>query len=231
MLLLPAVVIANATRAADSIGGSIGITSDYVVRGISRSNQEPAVQADLHVITDRGLLAGLFMSNVQFDAGDKRSAELGAFAGFAWQASSAWRMKTSVSYYGYVGNDSGSRYDYAELNVEAAYSEWLDLNAEYSPDAPRSVYDRVLTRVAQKSTEVVARTPWRHHLSVSAGFGYSDFGGPGGCGYAYWSAGGVLDLAPASLSISYFNAGAGAAALFDGAAVRKRWIATLIWRF
>lgn len=37
-----------AAPAAGTFGGSLDLTSDYFVRGISRSNDEPALQLDLH---------------------------------------------------------------------------------------------------------------------------------------------------------------------------------------
>jgi uncharacterized protein (TIGR02001 family) len=245
---VPAVMLAVAAAApgtvlaAQTVGGSLAFTSDYFVRGISRSNHEAAVQADVHVATDSGLVAGLFGSNVQFDAADHRSAELSGFVGWAWQSASAWRTKLLAGYYGYAWNDSGTRYNYAEFAVEAAYADWLDLDLIFSPDAPRYVAARGnLAAVESESAEVTVRSPWRHRLAAVAGVGYSRFGGaPGGAypysgtaggGYAYWSAGGVLDLAPVSVTLNYVSTGGEARTLFDGAAARNRWTATLLWRF
>jgi hypothetical protein len=88
-----------------------------------------------------------------------------------------------------------------------------------------------LSGVAADSAEFTVRTPWRHRLAATAGLGYSRFAGPGGGGYAYWSVGGAWDLAPWTLSLSYVNTGAEAAALFYSAAAHDRWIAAVIWRF
>ena len=101
----------------------------------------------------------------------------------------------------------------------------------YSPDSPRYVAGRGLSGVAADSAEVTLRTPWRRCFAATAGVGYSRYAGPGGGGYAYWSAGGVVDLAPWTLSLSYVNTGAEAAALFYSAAAHDRWIAAVIWRF
>jgi uncharacterized protein (TIGR02001 family) len=66
----------RASAAAESWGGSLAATSDYLVRGISRSKHGAVLQADLHVATDSGLLGGVFASNVQFDSGDRRDLAL-----------------------------------------------------------------------------------------------------------------------------------------------------------
>lgn len=217
--------------AAETWGGSVAATSDYLVRGISRSNQGAAIQSDLHVATDGGLIGGVFASSAQFDSGDRRSAELSAFLGRAWQMNGAWRAKMLASYYGYVSNDAGSRYNYLEFGFEAAFDDWLDLDAVYSPDAPRYVSGRGLAGVTSKTAEISVRTPWSHRVAGTAGAGYSEVSGPGGGGYSYWSAGGVLDLAPCVFSLAYVNTSAEAATLFYSGAAHNRWTATVIWRF
>jgi uncharacterized protein (TIGR02001 family) len=219
------------SHAAESWGGSFAATSDYLVRGISRSNHGAALQADLHVASDGGLIGGVFASSVQFDPADHRNAEFSAFVGFAWQGSGAWRAKSLASYYSYAWNSSGSQYNYAEIAVEASYDDWLSVDVVYSPDAPRYVSARGLTGVSAPSADVTLRTPWFHRVAATAGVGYSYLSGPGGGGYAYWSAGGALDLAPWSVSLSYVNTDAQAAGLFFGAAAHNRWSATVIWRF
>jgi uncharacterized protein (TIGR02001 family) len=218
-------------HAAESWGGSLAATSDYMVRGISRSNHDAAVQADLHIAFDSGLIGGVFASSVQFDSGDHRNTELSAFVGFAWQAGGAWRTKVLASYYSYPWNDSGSQYNYVELGFEAAYDDWLDINVVYSPDAPRYISDKGLTGVSAQSADLTLRTPWYHRMAATGGVGYSHLAGPWGGGYAYWSAGGIVDLAPWSISLSYVNTDAEAAALFYSAAAHNRWTATVIWRF
>jgi uncharacterized protein (TIGR02001 family) len=218
-------------NAAESWGGSLGATSDYMVRGISRSYHSAAVQADLHVAFDSGLIGGLFASSVQFDSGDRRNTELSAFVGFAWQTGSAWRTRVLASYYSYPWNDSGSQYNYADLGFEADYDDWLDINVVYSPNAPRYISDRGLIAVSAQSADFTLRTPWHHRMAATGGVGYSHLAGPGGGGSAYWSAGGILDLAPWSISLSYVNTSAEAAALFYSAAAHDRWTATVIWRF
>jgi uncharacterized protein (TIGR02001 family) len=219
------------SNAAEAWGGSFAVTSNYLVRGISRSNHGAAAQADLHVATDGGLIGGVFVSNAQFDPTDRRSAELSAFVGLAWQPSSAWRAKLLASYYGYAWNDSGSQYNYAEFGLAATFDDWLDIDVLYSPDSPRYVSGRGLAGVSAESAEVAVRSPWRHSMAAIAGFGYSHLAGQGGGGYTYWSAGGVVDLAPWTISLAYVNTSAGAAALFYSAAAHDRWTATVIWRF
>jgi uncharacterized protein (TIGR02001 family) len=221
----------RSVAAADAVGGSLGFTSDYLVRGISRSDQQAAVQGDLHWVTDTGFLAGLFASSVRFDSSEPRSAEISPFVGYTWAVNDAWRVKGLVTYYGYLGSDTGSRYNYAEFSAEAAFEDWLDVAAEYSPDAPRVTPYGGLRSFAAGSAEVNLRSPPRHHLVADAGMGYSQVGGPDGGSYLYWSVGGLIDLPTLSVSLNYVNTNAQAAAFFYSQAAHDCWTATLIWRF
>jgi uncharacterized protein (TIGR02001 family) len=217
--------------AAQLLGGSLDITSDYVVRGVSRSHGDPTVQADLHVISDSGLLAGLSASGAQPDPVGRQGAELGVFAGYARQVGDNWRIRLVASYYGYPDSTAGSGYNYREVGVDVAWSDWLSLAAEYSPDTPQYVYYQGLRRYTQRSAEAVVHSGWHHRLAASAGGGYSQSGGPAGSGYPYWSVGAMLDLAPVSVSLKHLSAGSGVESLSYGVAVHNEWVATLIWRF
>ena len=216
---------------ADIWGGSLGVTSDYIVRGISRSNDHAALQLDLHYLNSAGFVAGLFASNAQLDPDESSDVEFNAFAGFAWTAGSDWRGKILASHYAYPWNRAGSGYDYDELDVDFAYQEWLDVGLVYSPNTPRYLTGRGLVGVTSESAEVNLQRPVLGRLSATAGIGHSYFSGPDPGGYTYWSVGAVYTLAPVALAVSYVNTTAGANALFYNGAAHHRWVGTIIWRF
>jgi uncharacterized protein (TIGR02001 family) len=216
---------------ADLWGGSLTATSDYMVRGISRSDDRAALQLDVHYLNSSGFVAGMFASNTRIDPDRSGDVELSAFVGFAWTTGSDWRGKILGSHYAYPWNWSGSGYDYDELDVDFAYQEWLGVNFVYSPNAPRYLMSRGLTGVTSESAEVNLQRPVLGRLSATAGIGYSHFDGPDARGYAYWSVGAVYTIAPVSLVVSYVNTTAGAKALFYNSAADGRWVGTVIWRF
>jgi uncharacterized protein (TIGR02001 family) len=216
---------------ADLWGGSLGVTSNYVVRGVSRSYDHAALQLDLHYLNSSGFVAGLFASNTQLDPDASGDVELNAFAGYAWTAGSDWRGKILASHYAYPWNRAGSGYDYDELDLDLAYQDWLDVSLVYSPNAVRYHRFRGLYAATSESAEVNLQRPVLGRLSATAGIGYSYYAGPDSGGYGYWSVGAAYNLAPVTLVVSYVNTTAGAKALFYNAAAEGRWIGTVIWRF
>ncbi len=216
--------------AADVWGGSLGLTSDYLVRGISRSNDRAALQLDVHYLNSTGFVAGLFASNSQINPRRPSGVELDGFLGLTWSAGSDWRGRALLSHYAYPWNRRGSAYDYDELDVSTTYQEWLTVGAVYSPNAPRYLYYRGFVAASSESAEISLQRPVLRRLSASLGAGYSHFEGPDPDGYAYWSAGAAYDLAPVSLSLAYVGT-AGANTLFYNAAGGGVWTGTVIWRF
>ena len=156
--------------AADLWGGSLDLTSDYLVRGISRTDNRAALQLDVHYLDSSGVVAGLFASNTQIDPFLSRDVELDAFLGYVWTVSDDWQGRALVSHYAYPWNQAGSSYDYTELNVDLSYRAWLNFTLTYSPDAAREAYHRLIG-VSSESAEVSLQRPMVGRLSATAGLG------------------------------------------------------------
>ena len=217
--------------AADAWGGSLDVTNNYLGRGISRSDEGAAVQADVHYLNSNGFIAGLFVSNTRIDPDQPTDVELNAFVGYAWSKGSDWRGRVMAAHYAYPWNQLGSGYDYDELDADATFQDWLRLGLVLSPNAPRYSWHRGLFAVTSESVEVNLQRPVLRRLSATAGVGYSYYGGDDAGGYVYWSVGASYDFAPVTLVLSYVNTTEGAKALFYNAAATGRFVGTLIWRF
>jgi uncharacterized protein (TIGR02001 family) len=219
--------------AADDWAGSLGLTSDYFVRGVSRTSNEPALQLDVHYYNSNGFLAGVFASNSQINSGEPKDVELSGYLGFAWNLSTDWRSKLLASHYAYPWNRAGAQYNYNELDLDVAYRGWLHFSLDYSPNSPRFVpypYEGLIS-VAEKSVEMSVQRPIVGKFSATAGLGYSFLDGPESGGYVYWSVGAAYDLKSVSLVLAYVDTTAEAKALFYNAAATGRWTGTVIWRF
>jgi uncharacterized protein (TIGR02001 family) len=215
---------------ADGWGGSLALTSDYFVQGITRTNDLEALQLDLHYVDRAGWIAGLFASNTQIDPYQHRDVEFNGYVGFAWTGSGDWHGRVLGSYYVYPWSAEGSRYNYGELDVDLGYQSWLDITLTYSPDSPRFSDDGTLS-VASESVELDLQHALIGKFSAGGGVGYREMGGPNGTGYAYSSVWAAYDLAPVVLTVSYVDTSAGAKTLFYDNAATGRWVGTVIWRF
>lgn len=232
-LLLGLGGVSTQANAADEWGGSVALTSDYFVRGISRTSDSAALQLDLHYSNPNGFVAGVFASNTQIDRREPKDAELSGFIGFAWSLDEAWGARVLASHYAYPWNRAGSHYNYDELDLEFSYQNWLHFDFGYSPNSPRFVASpyRELIGVNEKSAEVSAQRQILGKLSLTAGVGYSFLNGPAAGGYVYWSAGAAYDFKSLTLAVAYVDTTAEAKALFYNEAATGQWTGTLIWRF
>jgi uncharacterized protein (TIGR02001 family) len=218
-------------EAADPWGGSVDLTSDYLVRGVSRSDDHAALQLELHYLDSAGFVAGVFASSTQIDPRARRDAELSAFFGYIWSDGSDWQGKVLAADYSYPWNQAGSLYNYDEIDLQVSYQQWIQLALALYPDVRRYSYDGGVARVMAESAELNLQRPLIGKLSATAGVGYYELSGADGVGYAYWSAGVGYDWAPISLGLSYVGATGPANSLFYNAAVGGRWSGTVIWRF
>ena len=218
--------------AADEWGGSLDLTSDYIVRGISRSNDQAALQLDLHYLNSSGFLAGLFASNSRIDPNRPVNVELDGFLGFGWTAGPDWRGKILATHYAYPGPRYGFDYTYDELDLEWTYQDWLNTSLTFSPDAPRfSSYRGGWVTGAAESAELNVQRPVLGKLSATAGAGYAFYGSSDTSGYAYGSLGLAYDLSPVSLVLSFVNTTSGAKRLFYTIPSGRQWTGSVIWRF
>jgi uncharacterized protein (TIGR02001 family) len=232
-LLVGITLSSTESKAADDWGGSVALTSDYFVRGISRSSDHAALQVDAHYSSPSGFMAGAFASNTQIDSRESRDVELSAFIGYAWNVTDNWHGKVLASHYAYPWNQAGSRYNYDELDFDFAYQDWLHFGLSYSPNSPlflRAPYHEFVG-VAQKSADVSVQRQVFRGFSLMAGVGYSSLDGPEAGDYAYWSAGAAYDYRSVTLVFSYVNTSPGAKALFYNAAATGQWTGTVMWHF
>jgi uncharacterized protein (TIGR02001 family) len=212
-------------------GGSLALTSDYLVRGISRSNDHAALQMDLHFATDSGLVTGLFVSNTRIDPDQPRDVELDGFVGFVWSAATDWRGVVRATYYSYPWNRAGSTYNYGEFEVNVVYRDSLELTVTYSPDAPRYLPYRGFVGVSLSAVELNLQHPIYKNLSGIAGVGYSYIVGPTGGGYEYGSAGVVYDFHQVAVTVSYVDTSNSAKSLFYIEKPASHWDASILYRF
>ena len=108
---LAVVAAANAETA-----GNIALTSDYVSRGVSYSDNDPAVQGGLDWSHGLGFYAGVWGSNVSF--GTPAHVELDVYTGITRSMASGLGWDSGLAYYTYPG---ASQTNYGEAYGGVTY--------------------------------------------------------------------------------------------------------------
>lgn len=107
---------ATSAASLDGLSANIGVTSDYLWRGISQTDGSPAVSGGLDYKVGNGLYLGTWASNVDF--GDDTTYELDGYLGFSGELS-------AVSYdfgYIYYAYPNGEDLDFGEVYASLGLS-------------------------------------------------------------------------------------------------------------
>jgi uncharacterized protein (TIGR02001 family) len=128
---------ATSVQASD-ISGNIALTSDYRFRGISQSNEDPAVQGGFDVSFEPGFYIGTWASSVDF-GGDNSTGSFGTiemdhYAG--WKGpigDSDFGIDVGYIYYNYPGDTVDPKGGYQEVYVKGSWTT-LVLGVNYSDD-------------------------------------------------------------------------------------------------
>jgi len=103
----------QASAQDESVAFNVAATTDYVFRGISQSNEDPAISAGVDA-TIGSLYIGAWASNVDF--GDGTDAEVDLYAGYRTEAS-GFAVDVGVIAYLYVNEPVNRSYNYVEAKL------------------------------------------------------------------------------------------------------------------
>lgn len=128
-LLLFLCVMSPTSALASGLQGSVTLASEYIAkRGISLTDDKPAVQVDVSYTRDNVGYLGLWASNV--DNGDV-TGEVDIYAGTSVPVDSKWALGLAVLYYENIGDQSQNFSEYI-LNVN--HGEIVTVGYHYTPD-------------------------------------------------------------------------------------------------
>ncbi len=113
-----------------TITGSATLATDYIFRGYTQTDGEPAIQGSIGVNHESGLSASLWGSNVDFNDGDEASIEIDGTVSYTHSIDDKTAFSVGGVYYAYPGADSDLDYDYFEGYAGLAHS--FDQFGDYS---------------------------------------------------------------------------------------------------
>jgi uncharacterized protein (TIGR02001 family) len=191
--------VVHAAAAAD-LTGYLVLTTDYVWRGVTQSDGDPAVQLGGDVSFGSGVFAGVWGSTIDIDNGDgrRRDTEINYYLGYRLDAGRRWTLGVNAIVYTYPGQSGSINYDYEEIMVSANFDDRVWFEYAYSPDLYHTGFD-------SHNVEVFTEIPAGGHLVVGAGAGYYDVSDFVGDGYAYWEAGVTWPINRFDLDLRYHD--------------------------
>jgi uncharacterized protein (TIGR02001 family) len=227
--------VAAPCHAEGSWAGTLTASTDYVLRGISQSNGEPALQGSLAYQWDTGWYTGAWASTLEredgyYPAGTAES-EIDLFFGVRTVFMTDWSATVQATHYVYPHDGDVVDYDYSELELAVSYRDVWRASVAWSPDASTLTQRQLTTDRDAWSYELSMQhvlVPW---LGVSAGIGYRDLAGLDPGGYAYWSAGLSAQLRTLSLSLARIGTDADGRDLFGDDLAGDRTVVSLAWSF
>ncbi len=243
LALCPARALCQA--AADApFGGTLAVTSNYIYRGVSESDGQGALQADLHGSTAGGTFAGIWATTRDRDLEPGTWGETQLYLGQRLNLSTSWTATLGARADYFVGGTPRRSDDYQELSFTLTWLDQLSFSLTAIPAAVRySTYEqryhpyRSPAFVADASGQWLLLGGWLGgglYATAGAGYYYSsrpdDHPAPA-VDYLYGNAGLAFEWRRWRIDAGYFVAQSSAALVFPYPVANRRFAGTLSWQF
>lgn len=180
---------------AEGFSGSATLTSDYVFRGLSQTDEGAALQAELRFDHASGFYAGLWASNVDFGPGAS-GIEYDTFVGYATPIGDGVNLDLQLVRYNYSGIDGGNDLEYNELLVNFGFGEHITTTLGWSNDV-------FATGDSGLYLGLGGSYPLSEKLALTGGVGR--YALPDDADYFDWNVGLAWDASPATLALQFIG--------------------------
>lgn len=183
---------------AGEISGNVALATDYVFRGFSQTNEDPAISGGFDYDFGNGFSVGTWASNVNF--GSDTSTEIDLYAGYSFEVSEGVSIDLSYIYFAYPGDTDD--FNYSEFVVGTSVGG-VGLSLVYSPDYFGGD-DSAIVLNADYSLSLA------ENLGLDLHVGYSDvdaedFFAPGEDSYIDYSIGLSTSAAGVDLGLTFYG--------------------------
>lgn len=201
-------VLYQAKFAYAEIHGNLTGTTNYVWRMYSKSNNEPAIQANLDYQHASGFFVGAFVSSFNIGGSEVREnfhfinqarAEISPYLGWNFKLGDDWRLEAQYSRYFYDGKIYEFAGDYNEFYLFLHYKDLLSMNVSATDDF-YGLGDMAF------DYEITGRYPITDYLEFSSTFGYAQVKEVLSADYPYWNVGLTGRYRFISLDLRYYDA-------------------------
>ena len=146
-----------------ALSGNAALTTDYVWRGTTQSQGDPAAQAGFKFTGDSGLYGSLWGSSVEFSPESKASSELDLIVGWSGNVSDNWALDANLTHYRYPATTVDL--NWTELNGTLTWKQNYWLQLAYSNGA-------LATDEGGVYAQLGAKFPINEKLRVDTAVGY-----------------------------------------------------------
>lgn len=185
--------LSNAAASELTLSGDVTFASDYAFRGISQTEEAPALQGGLSLSSASGFYASVWGSNVDFLA--EGTLELDVMLGWSGAINDDWSTDVGIMRYGYPNAEiDGSNFyelygslSYKDLTFGLAYSD------DYYANSGNFIY--VYANYAYALSD---------NLSLDLHVGQNEYD-DSSASYLDWSIGLSTEVLGAGLSLTYVD--------------------------
>jgi len=142
--------------AAGTLSGNATLTTDYIWRGTSQTQGDPAIQAGFKAAAGNGLYGSVWGSNVEFAPETHASSEFDFVVGWACNLADDWALDVNLTHYRYPGTTADL--DWSELNGTVTWKQNYWAQVGWSNDALATDRDGTY---AQLGARVPLGEEWR----------------------------------------------------------------------
>lgn len=143
-----ALVVAPVIAHSATVTGNAALTTDYVWRGTSQTQGDPAVQAGFKVAGESGFYGSIWGSNVEFAPETHASSEFDFVAGWAGALSDDWALDVNLTHYRYPSTTVDL--NWTELNGTVTWLQNYWLQLAYSNEVFGSEEDGIYALVGAR---------------------------------------------------------------------------------
>jgi|LNAP01.1.fsa_nt_gb uncharacterized protein (TIGR02001 family) len=181
-------------EASSPWSASLAVTTDYVWRGVSQTDGDPAFQAGLTYTTPIGIYVGVWGSNIEF--GSDADYEVDGFVGYNVDFGEKVNFDVNLTRYAYPNEGA---LNWNELITKTTFLEHYSLTVAYSDDT-WATDESGLYYALGTSWELPAG------FGIAAGVGRSDFSSDAGIDdYTDYNVGLSKSFGPATASVTYYS--------------------------
>ena len=184
---------------SSNLSWNLALTSDYVFRGITQTDFDPALQGGLdYSFGDTGLYVGAWASNVDFADSEGPDIELDYYIGWNHDLSETLNLDLSLVRYSYMGEQEAyGNIDYNEVIGALAYDEMLTFTVAYANDYANEGFSSLYYNLGG-SWDV------GNDFALNAGVGRTNFSDDVGS-YTDWNLGVSRQFGPVNVALNYYD--------------------------